>query len=223
MPIANRSKVKFLHSHREASIKEKNVDPHSHGPDDRHGARQPERFNPERASRLDDPARFEYLPPKEVARMLDIPTGGKLLDFGTGTGTYAIELARLRPDVEVIALDEQPEMLGLLQAKPAAAELTNLKPVLSAGMANYRGKIDRVLALNVLHELGDEALQTVKAMLGSGGAALFIDWNAEIERPAGPPADHIYSPTEGRRRLEQMGFKIRSKKLFLYHYSILAD
>jgi SAM-dependent methyltransferase len=196
---------------------------HSHGLDDRHGARQPERFNPERASRLDDPARFQYLPPQEVAEMLDVPAGGKLLDLGTGTGTYAIELARLRADVEVIAFDEQPEMLGLLRAKPAATELENLKPVLPAEIAAYNGKIDRVLALNVLHELGDEALRNLKALLGPGGLALFLDWNADVDRPAGPPAAHVYSPAEGRRRLEQMGFAIRGEKLFPYHYSILAD
>ena len=197
--------------------------PHSHGPDDRHGARQPERFNPERAARLDDPARFEYLPPQEVAEMLDIPEGGTLLDFGTGTGTYAIEIALRRPDIEVVAFDEQPEMLGLLLAKPAAAELPNLKPALPSDIAAYKGKVDRVLALNVLHELGDEALRDLKAILKPAGAALFIDWNAAVERPAGPPADHVYSPAEGRQRLEQMGFTIRAEKLFPYHYSILAD
>ena len=44
--------------------------------DGRHGARQEERFNPERAAKLDDPARFEYLPVQEVARLLDVPAGG---------------------------------------------------------------------------------------------------------------------------------------------------
>jgi SAM-dependent methyltransferase len=196
---------------------------HSHGLDDRHGARQPERFNPERASRLDDPARFEYLPPEQVAELLDIPAGGTVLDFGTGTGTYALELARLRPDVEVIAFDEQPEMLDLLRAKPAAAEFANVKPALPEEMESYKGKIDRVLALNVLHELGDEALRNLRALLKPGGAALFIDWNAAVERPAGPPADHVYSPAEGRARLEEMGFKVRGERLFPFHYSVLAD
>lgn len=190
--------------------------------DDRHGARQPERFDPEKASRLDDPARFEYVPPDEVARMLDIPSGGKFLDFGTGTGTYAIELAKRRPDVEVIALDELPEMLNYLKAKPAADELSNLKPIHSTEAAAFRGKIDRVLALNVLHELGDESLQNLKALLTPDGAVVFIDWNAEAERPAGPPADHVYSPTEGRKRLEQMGFVVESERLFPYHYAIRA-
>jgi len=195
---------------------------HSKGLDDRHGARQPERFDPERASRLDDPARFEYVPLDEVARMLDIPAEGKLLDFGTGTGTYAIELAKLRPDAEVIALDELPEMLDYLQAKPATAALANLKPLLSTQMADFKEKIDRVLALNVLHELGDDSLRSLKALLKPDGAALFIDWNADVERPAGPPADHLYSPPEGRQRLEQMGFQVESERLFPYHYAIRA-
>lgn len=190
--------------------------------DDRQGARQPERFNPERASRLDDPARFEYLPPEEVAQMLDAPRGGKVVDFGTGTGTYAIQLAKLRPDVDVVALDEQPEMLNLLRAKKEAAALSNLKPVLSTQLGDYLGKMDRVMALNVLHELGDEALRNLKALLRPEGVAVFIDWNAEVERPAGPPADHVYSPAEGRHRLEQMGFRVQPGRSFPYHYSIFA-
>ncbi|HUZ46632.1 MAG TPA: class I SAM-dependent methyltransferase [Terriglobia bacterium] len=190
--------------------------------DSRQGARQPERFNSERASRLDDPARFEYLPLAEVATMLDAPANSKILDFGTGTGTYAIELARLRPDVEVIALDEQPAMLERLQAKPAAASLPNLKPILASEISGVKGQIDRVLALNVLHELGDEALASLRSLLKPGGAALFIDWNAEVERPAGPPRDHVYSPSEGRARLEQMGFTIELERLFPYHYAFRA-
>ncbi|TAM82540.1 MAG: class I SAM-dependent methyltransferase [Acidobacteria bacterium] len=199
------------------------MSPHSHKQDERHGARQPERFNPERAARLDDPARFEYLPSQEVAKLLDVPAQGKLLDFGTGTGTYAIELASLRPDVEVIAFDEQAEMLDLLRAKLAARKLDNLKPALPEDIASCKGKIDRVLALNVLHELGDEALRNLKSLLKPGGAALFIDWNPDVERPAGPPAAHLYSPAEGRRRLQQMGFVIQGEKLLPYHYSIFAD
>jgi len=137
--------------------------------DKRYGARQSERFDPERAAKPDDPARFEYLPSEEVATLLDIPAAGKVADFGTGTGTYAIELARLRPDVEVLALDELPEMLDLLRAKSAAAVLTNLKPMLARDSGGLEKTIDRVLALNVLHELGDEALRELAALLKPDG------------------------------------------------------
>jgi SAM-dependent methyltransferase len=195
---------------------------HPHNPNDRHGARQPERFDPERAARLDDPARFEYVPPDDVERLLDIPAGGRVMDFGTGTGTYAVELARRRPDVEVIALEEQPAMLDHLWKKPEAKSLPNLKPVLAGQGEIFQGQIDRLLALNVLHELGDEALQSLRALLKTDGSALFIDWNAEVDRPVGPPRDHVYSPSEARTRLENVGFQVEAESSFPYHYVLRA-
>ena len=53
---------------------------------ERHGAKQPNRFDPARAAILDDPARFEYVPVDMLLAMLDVPNGGTLVDFGTGTG-----------------------------------------------------------------------------------------------------------------------------------------
>jgi 2-polyprenyl-3-methyl-5-hydroxy-6-metoxy-1,4-benzoquinol methylase len=193
-----------------------------HGGDDRHGARQPERFDPARASLLDDPARFEYLPPDEVFRLLAAPTGGRVVDFGTGTGAYAIELAQRRPDVEVIALDEQQQMLELLRAKPAAKALANLRSVHTAEIARLRGTADRVLALNVLHEVGDEPLRTMAALLKPDGIVLAIDWNAGVERPVGPPRDHVYTAAEARERLERVGLRIAGERMFKYHYALIA-
>src|SRR5918996_2813953 len=133
---------------------------------DRHGAKQPHRFDPAKAPRLDDRARFEWVPPADVIRLLDIPQGGLLVDFGTGTGTYAIELAAARPDARIIALDEQQEMLDRLAAKLAARPLPNLEPVMARTPAAsaLEGRADRVLGLNVLHELGDEAMGEVRAL-----------------------------------------------------------
>src|SRR5579863_1878236 len=158
---------------------------------ERDGARQAERFNPARAALLDDPARFEYLQPGEVIRLLDAPRSALVVDFGAGTGTYAIEVARRRPDIQMIAVDEQPQMLALLRAKPTVAALANLKSALPSEMGNFTGKIDRVMALNVLHEVSNEGLRNLQRLLKPGGSALFIDWNSEVERPVGPPSDHV--------------------------------
>jgi 2-polyprenyl-3-methyl-5-hydroxy-6-metoxy-1,4-benzoquinol methylase len=193
-----------------------------HGGGDRHGARQPERFDPARAMLLDDPVRFEYLPPDEVFALLAAPAGCRVVDFGTGTGAYAIELAQRRPDLEVIALDEQPQMLDLLRAKPAAQKLANLSPVHTAEIERLRGTADRVLALNVLHEVGDEALLALAALLKPGGAALIVDWNAGVERPLGPPRDHVYTVAEARERIEGTGLCIESERMFKYHYALIA-
>jgi SAM-dependent methyltransferase len=191
-------------------------DPH------RAGARQPERFDPRRADRLDDASRFDYLPPEKIFRWLDPPKDAVVVDFGAGTGTFAILLARARPDVSVIALDEQAEMLARLRAKPEAQRLDNLRPALANELASLRGRADRVLAMNVLHELGDEALEALRSLLKPEGSALFIDWNAEVDRPVGPPRDHVYGPREGSGRLERFGFTVEPLEPLPYHYVLRA-
>ncbi len=186
---------------------------------DRHGARQKEHFDPARASLLDDPARFKYLQPKDVLEMLNAPQGARVVDFGAGTGTYAIELAKLRPDLEILALDEQPAMLDHMRAKVSAAELPNLKLYLPDQMAGLEGKIDRVMALNVLHEASDKALANLRALLSPEGSALIVDWSSEVNRPVGPPRDHVYSAAEARERLEKAGFRIELERRLRFHYA----
>ena len=95
--------------------------------DDRFGAKQPTRFRTANAAVLDDTARFAYVSPEGVVELLAIPPGATVVDFGTGTGTYAIEIARRVPHATVLALDEQPETLAKLAAKPEAAKLANLQ------------------------------------------------------------------------------------------------
>lgn len=192
---------------------------HPHDPA-RSGARQPERFDPHRADMLDDVSRLEYVPPEKIIELLDLPQRALVVDFGAGTGTYAILIARARPDVTVIALDEQPEMLARLQSKPEAGQLKNLRPILPQAMEEFRGRADRVLALNVLHELGDEALKEMKALLNPSGFVLCVDWNADVDRPVGPPKDHVYGPGEAVDRLERLGFSVERLDPFPYHYAL---
>jgi len=191
----------------------------------RSGARQPERFNPAKAAALDDESRFAYLPPQDVLELLAPGPGALVVDFGTGTGAYALALGRLRPDLKIAALDEQKEMLQKLKAKLKRRPQANVVPVLSGAAAERRlaGRAARVLALNVLHELGDEALRSLSALLAAEGRAVFIDWNAAVERPVGPPKGHVYAPEEASRRLKGFGFKILSRRLFAYHYAFVCE
>lgn len=194
------------------------------GHGERHGARQPERFDPGTAAVLDDPARFTYLPVEEVEALLALPKGGLLVDFGAGTGAYARALARLRPDARVVALDEQPEMLALLRERLAADPVPNVSPLLATAeaLAPLAGRADGVLALNVLHELGDAALDSLRGLLKDSGRAVFIDWNAEAERPVGPPRNHVYDPVSARSRLGRAGFRVTGERLFSCHYALVA-
>ena len=189
---------------------------------DRHGAKQPSRFDPARAAILDDTARFAYVPPETLLAELALAPFATLVDFGAGTALYAIALAQLRPDLRVIALDEQPEMLAHARAAIARAGVTNVEAIDASAPAALHGSAGGVLALNVLHELGDTALDQLGALLAPGATALFVDWNADVERPVGPPKDHVYSGDDALQRLASAGFRAEARPPLRYHFVISA-
>jgi len=191
--------------------------------DSRHGAKQPEVFNPARAALLDSPDRFDYLPPERIFAHLDPPQDGLVVDFGAGTGRFSIELAQRRPDLKVIALDEQPEMLELLKAKPTAQQLPNVQPVLVDEIDSLEGAADRILAMNVLHELGDATLRGMSRLLKPQGWLLIVDWNSAVDRPIGPPKDHTHTPEEALTRLDKAGFEAISLEPLRYHFVLRAE
>ncbi|MEA2687441.1 MAG: hypothetical protein QOD51_48 [Candidatus Eremiobacteraeota bacterium] len=189
---------------------------------DRHGAKQPERFDPARAAVLDDPARFAYVSPDVLLAELAPAASATLVDFGAGTGLYAITLAQRRPDLRIVALDEQPAMLERLRIAVVRAGATNVEVVDPSGLESFRGRADGVLALNVLHELGDAALDDLRSLLAPRGVALFVDWNADVERPVGPPRDHVYAVDDALQRLERARFNVEMRAALPYHFVLAA-
>lgn len=193
---------------------------HDHG--DRAGAKQPHRFDPARAHKLDDAERETWLPRATVFALLDAPPNANVLDFGAGTGTLAIPLARERTDLHVFAFDEQEAMLALLRERIADAGLTNCRAVGPTFPTESARAFARVLAVNVLHELGDDALRAVREHAAPNGAILFVDWNADVERPVGPRADHVFSPSDALARLATLGMAGELVGSLPYHYAILV-
>ena len=155
--------------------------------------------------------------------MLDAPRGGMVIDFGTGTGTFAIEIAKRRSDLHIVALDEQSGMLESLRAKPEAMRLENLETILTDEIDRFAGAADRILALNVLHELGDDALRQIKNLLKPSGAVLFIDWDSSIDRPVGPPKDHTYQCGRGAHAPGGIWVSSRAGSIGKYHFVLRAQ
>ncbi len=185
-------------------------------------AEQPYKFDPSNAARLENPERLKWLPPQRLASLLDIPRGATVLDFGTGTGALIIPIAKSHLDSTFYALDEQPTMLEILRGKLAADPLSNVVPIDPPQARGLVGTIDRVLAVNVLHELTDEELGFLRSLVKPDGFALVVDWNALVERPAGPPAEKCYTPEAAGERLSLLGFKVQPVGEFTYHHAFVA-
>lgn len=102
-----------------------------------------------------------------------------LIDFGAGTGTFAVAAAPICK--RVIAVDVSPAMIAAIREKAAARATTNVEPV-QAGFLSYehRGRpADFVYTRNALHHLPDFwkgiALNRMADVLAPGGVLRLRD------------------------------------------------
>lgn len=187
----------------------------------------PHKFDPARASRLDDPARQRFLPNRRVLELLDLSGSETVVDYGAGSGVLTVELGRALPRGTVHAVEESPEMFELLEERISDSGLSNVRPheIRSNSVPLPDGAADRVLAVNLLHEVvGESALEEMLRLLSPTGFALILDWRSDVERDEGPPARVTFDPPGARRMLEDAGFETEpvTGDAFPYHLALIA-
>lgn len=189
-----------------------------------------EKFDAQHADKLENPERLIELPPAGLAELLRLTGAETVVDFGAGTGMYAIPLAAAVPAGRVLAVDEQPELLGRLRAKLASHPGARVEPVLSEGgrVPLDDGVADRVLIVNVLHHVDDDpvALTEIWRLLAPGGLLVAAEF-ARMDRPVGPPNDHVLSLARVRALLTGTGLVelavYAPGTVGLYHNVIVAE
>jgi ubiquinone/menaquinone biosynthesis C-methylase UbiE len=108
-----------------------------------------------------------------------VPEGGRIADVGAGTGTLSIALAARRPDVEVVAVDGDPEALALARAKPGAGPVRWVQGS-ATELPLEDASADAVVTSLLLHHLAPAAkhaaLRECRRVLRSGGTLHVADW-----------------------------------------------
>ena len=190
-----------------------------------------EKFDPQHAEKLENPERLVELPPAKLVELLRLSGAETVVDFGAGTGMYSIPLAAAVPLGRVLAVDEQPELLDRLRAKLAShPETVNVEPVLSeGGRAPLDDAVaDRMLIVNVLHHVYDDpkALDEIRRLLAPGGLLVAAEF-ARMDRPVGPPNDHVLTLDDVRALLAETGLAelalYAPGSVGLYHNVIVAE
>ena len=182
-----------------------------------HGA-MPHRFEDAEAwaKRFEDPSRDAWQQPDKVVEALALKPDAKVADVGSGTGYFAVRLARAVPQGHVYGVDVEPDMGRYLGERAKREGLRNLTPVLAdAADARLPEPVDLVLVVNTYHHIGgrEDYFRRLKGSLTPGGRLAIIDF--QKGQPLGPPEAHKLAPEEVRAELEAAGWRLTETHGFL--------
>lgn len=188
-------------------------------------ARDPKKFDPDRAHLLDAPERERFLPSDAIVELLDLSGDELVLDYGAGTGRLTLPVASaLSSGGRVVAIDESPPMVQRLREAIDGRDNAEALLVASNRVPLEEESVDRVLAVNLLHEVrGEGALGEMHRLLKPSGMLLVIDWARGRPRDAGPPDEILYSTDEAISELVAADFVVARAPIELpFHYALLA-
>ncbi|HXK31897.1 MAG: hypothetical protein A2Z68_02185 [Candidatus Nealsonbacteria bacterium RBG_13_38_11] len=166
----------------------------------------------------------EFLDPEKILQKLKLEEDMIAADFGSGSGGWAIPLARKLEYGKVFAIDVLEEPLSSLEAKAKLAKISNIKTILAdieTGSKVWDYGCDLVLMTNLLFQCEDKkkVLEEGKRVLKKGGRILVVDWAKDT---ALVPKDKIISPTKVKEIARNLGLK--AEKEFAagpYHFGLV--
>lgn len=151
------------------------------------------KFDPAKAGRLDAPERERYLPDASLVALLGLRGGETVVDYGAGTGRLAIAVSRALGDGgRVLAVEENERMATHLRGRVAEARArVEVLPIAGNHVPTSDAGVDRVLAVNLLHEVhGESALEEMRrpwvrmgccwSPIGSAGAIPSEPWGLRM-------------------------------------------
>ncbi len=165
-----------------------------------------------------------FLNPNEVLNQLEIKEGMVAADFGSGSGGWAIPLAKRLKNGKVYALDVQEEMLSALRGKAEIENIFNIETK-KADVGENTGlkpdSLDLVLLTNLLfqNENKEKIILEAGRTLKPGGQILVVDW---LEgSPLGPTGGRVSA--EEVKKIAQGGRLKNPKRISGQYFPLGLD
>jgi SAM-dependent methyltransferase len=127
-----------------------------------------------------------------------IRPGHRVLDIGCGTGTLAILIKRLHPDVDVVGLDPDPKALARAKRKAERSAVSiRLDQGFSHELPYSEASFNRVFSTFMFHHLmvdkREKTLYEVRRVLTPGGSLHMLDFTGTEASGHGLLARHFHS------------------------------
>ncbi|WP_412063035.1 class I SAM-dependent methyltransferase [Rubrivirga sp. IMCC45206] len=155
------------------------------------------------AAWLERPDREREERPDDLVAALGLSASDVVADLGAGTGYFTFRLAPLVPDGRVYAVDIQPEMLRIVEARAEEDGFDNVAPVLGTETSpGLRPRsTDLTLVVDSYHEFSHprEMLAGIFEATRPGGRLVLVEYRAE---DAEVPIRRLHKMTEAQARLE---------------------
>jgi len=165
-----------------------------------------------------------FLNPNEVLNQLKLLGEMIAADFGSGSGGWAIPLAKRLKFGKVYAVDILEEPLSALKSKAEIQKVYNIETISSnveKGIKLPDLSCDLVLLTNLLFQIEDKkrVLTEAKRVLKKGGKILVVDWLPEALQ--GPREGRV-SPDEVKKMAEDLNLKLEKEfKAGVFHYGLV--
>jgi len=172
---------------------------------------------------LDSPGRDAWQKPDEVIAALGLARNAVVAEIGSGTGYFAVRLARAVPDGRVYGADIEPGMVAHLAGRAAAEKIPNL----IALQATREGPglpepVDLVLLVNVQGLTVDPGnyFQRLRASLRPGARVAVIAYRPDS--PGGAPPAMRAPAEQVVRDMARQGYVLVAAHDFLpYQYFLV--
>lgn len=147
-----------------------------------------------------------------MLKNLGLKPGMTACDMGCGNGFYTLKMAEaVGENGKVLAVDIQPEMLRLLQARAEEAELTNIERILGDvhDPKLPEGTVDLILCIDVYHEFShpEQMLAAMRKSLKPTGRIVLVEFRAEDDNVPIKPL-HKMSKAQVNKELTANGFRL---------------
>ena len=165
----------------------------------------------------------EFLNPEKVLKELRLKENMIAADFGSGSGGWAIPLAKKLEEGRVYAIDILEEPLSVLRSKAKSEKILNIEVIKSDVEKTSRlfeNSCDLVLMTNLLFEVEDKkkVLEEGKRVLKKGGRILVVDWK---ECVTFGPKEKV-SPEEVKKIASEINLKLEKEfEAGSFHYGLV--